>query len=66
MDHHLGGTSFEHDEFEEIPGTIQPCDEVPRRIVAKFNPGDRVLIGVNDVVVCNGVTPSGRVDLHTR
>lgn len=66
MDHHLGGTSFEHDEFEEIAGTIQSCGEIPRRIIAKFNPGDRVLISVNDVVVRHGVTPSGRVDLHTR
>ena len=54
----------EHDDFEEVRSAVGADDEPSVRVVAEVVDDQRVLDGVEDVVVSDPVTAGGRVDLH--
>jgi hypothetical protein len=64
VDHQFVPLGVEEDQFEQVAGAARPDDQVPRRVVAKLCPSDRVLQGVPDVLVGDPVASSGTVDLH--
>lgn len=65
MDHQLGLFDTEHNQLEQIAASVGTNDEVPRRVVAQLNPGERVLVSVDDVVVGDVVAARRAVDVRT-
>jgi hypothetical protein len=54
-----------HDKFEEVGRLVGSDDEPPVGIFAEVVDDERVLDGVEHVVVGDAMTPSRRMDLHT-
>jgi hypothetical protein len=58
VDHQLVSSEDQDDQLEEVPGALGPGEQVARRIVAQFDPGDRVDHRVFDVLLGDAVAPS--------
>ncbi len=58
---------FEHDHFEEVPGSVGPDREDLRRIRldVQIDHDDGMLNGVLDVGITDPVSSRRSVDLHT-
>jgi len=52
-------------QLEEVAGLVWSGEQVADRVITDLHPGERLLVGVPDVVVTDAVTPSRRVNLHT-
>jgi hypothetical protein len=48
----------EDHQFKEIAGCVWSGQQVAGRVIAELHPGERLLVGVSDVVVTDAVTPS--------
>jgi hypothetical protein len=55
----------EHDDLEEVGGTVGTDDEPSIRILAEVLDCQRGFDRVNQVFIRDAVSPGGRVDLHT-
>ena len=56
----------EHDELEEVGGSVRSDDESTVGIVTEIFDHERVVDGVEHVVVGDAVASGRGVDLHTR
>lgn len=66
MDHERVVRDPDGDQLEQVAGSVSPSQEVPQRVVTQPDPADRVLVGVDNVLVGDPVAPSRIVDLHTK
>jgi hypothetical protein len=66
VDHGWSLGSVEHNELEQVAGTIWSEDQVAHRIVADLLDNERVPDGVLDVFRINAVPRRRREEVHTQ
>jgi hypothetical protein len=65
VDHKYFAFDANDDQLQEVPSSVGTRQNVTRRVLTKFGPGDGVLEGVSDVVVRDLVPTRRTMDVHT-
>ena len=65
MDHERVVWEADDDQLEQVAGSVSSSQQIARRVVTQPDPADRVLVGVDDVLVGDLVASSRLVDVHT-